>query len=76
MHNFLDVSLIPEGFPWNNWLQILHVFFIDAYRLVPEDLEPGSIIPLRYVKFQNVQNLMVSAIWEYRNLSFVLIFIW
>ena len=29
-------------------------------RLTPEDIQSGNIIDLRYVKFQNVQNVTVS----------------
>ena len=41
-------------YQWDQWMLCID------FRLTAEDIEAGSVIPLRFVKFQNVQNVTVS----------------
>lgn len=39
-------------------------------RLKPEDLKDNSVTKLRYVKFQNVQNITVCSNYKFMNILF------
>ena len=50
----------------NKFLPI-YAYFAPYFRITEEDLKNGNVIPLRFVKFQNVSSITVSQILKFKN---------